>query len=1139
MSAHEVFCRRLLDDFCGEITGRKIDCLEGIHPQRKFLVGMISPRDETAEQSTNSSSVTVSQIGIDFFIKEEDVSSAVITVIPSGDLFYRTRPTIEQQRNAFMREVELRESGKDTFTAASEGLSDVHGGKGIKAVAVYHKIRLDSIIQEPLIIKLSDLYSFETHSGRMPQEHPVNQIIEKLLHKKGNELAAAADAYAKSQELYVHLQDVLTEENWAQYLERAYSSATPMRQDWHFEISCDMQKTRNGLVRVSIKLNNTSRYQPDDKRGGKRTSRETERVNDLYNANLVVHIKDAKLQPFDLEYFRDDYKFDRQQFALGSGCSVSVNDDRDRIETSLLPVFEQWRLKTRPGTEVRFGDLDQNCIKTLRHIEHGMESYLSQWRQDLEGRKQRRELTEAGIKQFGQEIDAFRLEIERFKNGIKLLEENSIVRRAFLLMNQAFQNSSKGYTGWRLFQIVFIVSLVPDIVACDPDILSAEEKRLTHLSDMDLLYFPTGGGKTEAFLGILVFNLFFDRLRGKSAGVTAILKYPLRLLSVQQVQRVANILASAELIRLGIPEDAPGDPFAIGYFVGESSTPTRIESEQREKLTNATQEQLDEEYKVVDICPFCQKKSVHIQYNPAKNRLQHICATEGCASHGVLPIYIVDYDIYRYLPSVIISTIDKMAIIGLQRRFKNLFGSVSQRCPLHGYHELGRCDEADCCEVQEDVSLYDAAPTLFIQDELHLVRESLGTYDSHYESLIQYMISELSDAHRPAKLIGATATISSYENQVRSLYDRKAIRFPCASPYLGKSYAATNYYAMEDDQDLQRLVLGFTPYGRSIIQSVVYSMKAMRVCINRYREHPEAVLQIDGIGITSVEEATRIVEDYWIMLEYNNVKVDGDKVLNALEDPINTELVDEGITRFDTRKMTGDDTFQDVRRTLAEVEAAQNVFEGFNLIVATSMISHGVDADKFNNMMFFGIPGNMAEYIQAYSRVGRKYPGIVIDIMRPTRERELSWQKHFKKFHEYKDILVDPVPINRWASKAIEQTFPGIFSALVLSHYMYVLQDKREKIYMMDGLKKAIIQGWILRDDVKEHMYRIYGCGDQSFQNARGNQYRTRISQMVDELFDKIINSSFTSRDYITGSLPGRVMRSLRDTDEELIVELK
>ena len=129
MSAHEVFCRKLLDDFRGEITGKNIDCLEGIHPQRRFLVGMISPRDEAAEQSTNSSSVTVSQIGVDFFLKEEDIETTSICVAPSGDLFYRTRPTLEQQRRAFMREVELRESGKEDFLEACEGVQDVHGGK--------------------------------------------------------------------------------------------------------------------------------------------------------------------------------------------------------------------------------------------------------------------------------------------------------------------------------------------------------------------------------------------------------------------------------------------------------------------------------------------------------------------------------------------------------------------------------------------------------------------------------------------------------------------------------------------------------------------------------------------------------------------------------------------------------------------------------------------------------------------------------------------------------------------------------------------------------------------------------------------------------------------------------------------------
>ena len=205
------------------------------------------------------------------------------------------------------------------------------------------------------------------------------------------------------------------------------------------------------------------------------------------------------------------------------------------------------------------------------------------------------------------------------------------------------------------------------------------------------------------------------------------------------------------------------------------------------------------------------------------------------------------------------------------------------------------------------------------------------------------------------------------------------------------------------------------------------------------------------------------------------------------------------------------------------------------------MISHGVDADRFNNMMFFGIPGNMAEYIQAYSRVGRKFAGLVIDIIRPSRERELSWQKNFIKTHEFKDIMVDPVPINRWASRAIEQTLPGLFSALVLNHYTYALRDKREKLYMMSGLKKALEQGWITRAEVKEHMYQIYGCGEGDFHYARGNQYRKQIDRMIDEIFDHIDNSEFPNTTYITSGFPYhyRVMNSLRDTDVDLGIELK
>ncbi len=178
-----------------------------------------------------------------------------------------------------------------------------------------------------------------------------------------------------------------------------------------------------------------------------------------------------------------------------------------------------------------------------------------------------------------------------------------MVRTAFQYMNRAFKQSAKGYDSWRLFQIVFVVSLILDIVANEPDLdLDDELKGKAKTNDTDILYFPTGGGKTEAFLGILVFNLFFDRLRGKECGVTALLKYPLRLLSVQQVQRVSNILATAEMIRVG--ESLGGESFSLGYFVGEGNTPNKIDKELKKTLHELSPDEIDEKYRFAGCVPF-------------------------------------------------------------------------------------------------------------------------------------------------------------------------------------------------------------------------------------------------------------------------------------------------------------------------------------------------------------------------------------------------------------------------------------------------------------------------------------------------------------------------------------------------------
>jgi hypothetical protein len=426
-------------------------------------------------------------------------------------------------------------------------------------------------------------------------------------------------------------------------------------------------------------------------------------------------------------------------------------------------------------------------------------------------------------------------------------------------------------------------------------------------------------------------------------------------------------------------------------------------------------------------------------------------------------------------------------------------------------------------------------PTLLIQDELHLVRESLGVYAAHYETLFQYFLEHLVSKPKKLKIIGASATISAYKDQGYHLYMKDVNRFPCSSPFLDR-----NFYSYIDKNEINRYILGYAPFGKAIINSVVYSMKYLKEIIWKYHKNPDLLKTIPGaIWENAEDEIQDILDDYWIFLEYNNVKLDGNKVINALDDPINRELRFEEIQPFEMRKMTGDDTFQDVRRILSEIETTTSVRDGFNLIAATSMISHGVDANRFNVMFFFGTPNNTAEYIQAYSRAGRKFPGLIIMIMRPTRERDQSYLRHFIKFHDFKDILVEPVPINRWATRAIDRTFPGVLSTILINHYDYHLQQTEGgNIYMMNKLKEVICKDLIPIDELKQHIKGAYGC----LMETRGKQYEEAIEEKVDMFYRNIQYETFENNVYIIeglqklGFLPP--MRSLRDADIPVIVEV-
>lgn len=1143
----EVIANEIVKRFIDEISGTEEQQILYKNPNDKIYVGKLSPQSSS---DAFSSSVMIKQISVDFRIPKEDISSAIIRIFPRGYFFYRVMPSLEQQRDFFIREFNVAfgqdlkvDSIADLIAAEKEGkLTDEMKEYKVNLMPVYEKIAIDN--GDGFTLELREIYNPQFDCGSIPENSSFYQVIQERMDCLCAEVKSRPGCLPCQFRDKILLCNIANEDAWNTYVKKQIKREEfDMYPRFDYSISVEL-KGDGDVLDVTVALSNETQFGDETSGFGQNNAKnDAYRINTLFNSGMKIQCANTSFVPIELDYFADDYKYDKRIYALGNNCNVEYDETTATITTVHVPIYIQNRLKTNDELAVKFGDLVSSPVETLNDIYAKMQVELEKWKRDLASHT---DLSVIGKRQFQNEIDSFELEIKRFKTGVDLINQYNMIRSAFVYMNQAFMNSAKGYDSWRLFQIVFVVSLILDVVAHEPDLMLDDDIVSKAKTDtVDILYFPTGGGKTEAFLGIMIFNLFFDRLRGKEYGNTALLKYPLRLLSVQQVQRVANILAVAEVIRVN--EELGGDVFSLGYFVGDKNTPNKIDSNLKKTLDEMSPDEIDEKYRLLDVCPYCGKKNVHVVFNHSNNSLDHVCSTEGCKSGGIVPLHMVDDDIYRHIPSVIISTVDKMTAIGFNMRFHNILCGAEYYCPKHGFTARNKCHVEGCNCATSDfkrIKMKDPAPSLLIQDELHLIKESLGAYDSHYETFIEYFVRKLSGCDRGMKVIGATATISAYAEQARHLYWKNAIRFPAPSPYLDH-----NFYSFTDKNDIGRIIIGYAPFGKAIVNSVAYSLQYLKRVVSRLYDNPDLLIANPDMKLAGDETEKRsmvrkLLEDYWIILEYNNVKQESNRVLQALEDPINTELIAEGIEPLIAKKMTGDDSFQEVRSTLSAIENADSAIDDleFNMIAATSMISHGVDADRFNLMLFYGMPGNTAEYIQAYSRVGRKHAGVVVDIMRPSREKDQSYLKNFVKFHEYKDILVDSVSINRWATKAVENTLPGIISGLLLNYYVYKLQNESSQLDVSKygDLKTALINEDITADELKKHAYAVYKCSDDD--SSIGRLYRQKIDAMIDDMVDTFAHGSFDAKAYITGVFDHcyyHVMSSLRDTDKQIIVEMK
>lgn len=720
--------------------------------------------------------------------------------------------------------------------------------------------------------------------------------------------------------------------------------------------------------------------------------------------------------PFELESLPDSFRFNRKVAAYGINCGIIV--DGDVIRTSDGPGVTRYRpdfwTSSEPKPDISFGGLASDPRNSARELLQVFELWAADaWSEKSLASRAHEENWSDGMKD---EANAARIEfqdeLKRIRRGSELLTTNADLCKAFQLMNRAMAISARGrYNEWRPFQFAFLLANLECLVS--PELENGI---------VDIVWFATGGGKTETYLGLILTAAFLDRMRGKISGVTAWSRFPLRMLSLQQTQRFANALAAAELIR----RDAgiEGDQFSLGFLVGGTSTPNRIKKESEKANEDVDKiEERKNPFKLIDRCPFCHEREVSTSFDRVLWRLDHRCSSRGCPSEGKpLPIHVIDDEIWRFLPTVVIGTLDKAANIARQTGMRGLFGSPKGQCtkPGHGYTYAVRsafpngclvpdCRSAETGPLPMPEQLY--AATFHLQDELHLLRDSLGAVDAHYECEMSGIQEQIS-GRRP-KILASSATLSGYEKQVDVLYRRKARVFPQPAPMDGKGFWTT------DSNKLMRRYVALAPRRLTVEFVVDRLIVTLQQAIRKLISEPGVICNELAIDVSF---APFLVDIYGTNVVYGNTLQDIDAVIRSSETQYAEISPPPNVTT-----LTGRNNLEEVIKTLDRLESPEPEFDKrLHLIAASSMMSHGVDIDRLNVMIMLALPLGVAEFIQATARVGRKWPALVLVIPKMTRERDASVYRAFPEFVRHGDRFVEPIPITRKSRRVLERTISGL-----------------------------------------------------------------------------------------------------------------
>lgn len=799
------------------------------------------------------------------------------------------------------------------------------------------------------------------------------------------------------------------------------------------------------------------------------------------NPNSDVSAMDDEEQSLDLLY--------RHKKIYGTGLGTSVDweiDDNGKgsIWNDFFPITEVPSMSfSLPKNDLLgdgelsmkyLSDLDSSDRETKLKSMRSLVDLYRQWVEDLE--KTAAKLDARYVSAAAKNIQECKRAYQRMYAGIETLRSNDNAYHAFLLANRAMfmqrihiamqsemaQVNADRYPGdeeisdrlcgmdysresdvscrWRPFQIAFLLM----------DINSIADDQSPERSIVDLIWFPTGGGKTEAYLGLTAFTIFYRKLEHpkQSAGTAVVMRYTLRLLAAQQFTRAATLICACEYIRQDCAQKRhryPAyplgkDPITIGLWIGGTHIPNKNEDadfhlDKLRKVSNyyyvRNEKERHNKFQVLK-CPWCGTKMVKDDkdkklvgewgYSMSGKHFYMFCPHEDCDFTKRLPIQIIDEELYQTPPTLLFGTVDKFAMLPWDGRIGSFFGIGSDN----------------------------RTPELIIQDELHLISGALGTIVGLYETAVDAICGQKGVY---PKVIASTATIRRAKEQCSVLYNREVVQFPAPGLDAEDSFFAKESVINHDDGVYGRKYVGIMPSGKTKAMAEIRAMAAL--------------LQ----KAYTMDLPDPVKDKLWTLTVYFNSLKDLGKASTLVDDDVKDFIVRTANRMFTTRRLiisadelTSRVSTTELNETLDKLEKIEYSKENeaakryaSNVLLATNMISVGIDVARLNVMLMIGQPKLTSEYIQASSRVGRSFPGVAFVQYDATKSRDRSHYERFRSYHESFYRFVEPTGATPFSRPARERALHAVLISM-MRQKVGMSEDKDainfDKEYFEDTLRE-------------------------------------------------------------------------------------